>query len=102
MYNNEAHYLKELARARQRTQDDLDEGGPDYDHVIIDALQHLEGAIDQGFKPWEAYNEPMSLYRVAVAAGDYKDIWAESLPQALEEFEKRFPTQVAVSVVKQV
>lgn len=99
MYPNKDYYLKELTRARQRVTDDMNEEGPDYDHVILDALNHLEGAIQEGFTPWNEYDGPAECYHVeAEGASAMVEIWGENLEDALQVFRKEFPRAVPVSV----
>lgn len=101
MYNNKAYYLEQLKRAHKDAEDDLSEGGSDFLHVTLDALGHLEGAIAQGFKPWESYGEPEKCYRVTVKPGVHTDVWAPSLHQAHENFLEDNPKAEIVSIVLQ-
>lgn len=101
MYPNRSYYLKELMRARQRTQDDIGEGGPDYNHVIIDALNHLEGAVKEGFTPWTEYDGPSCCYRFAMRGVEaYVEIWGDSLEEALKAFRHEFPSREIIAVTQ--
>lgn len=102
MYNNKRYYLDQIRKARADAADSLSEAGPDFLHVVLDALRHLEGAIEEGFTPWKDYGEPMNCYRVTAVSGEYKDIWKESLSEAAKKFYEDFPALEIASVVRQI
>jgi hypothetical protein len=82
MYNNKAYYSEQLKRALADAEDRLSEAGPDFLNVVMDALNHMEGAIDEGFKPWEDYGEPMYPFTVVTADNGVFEVWAEDMEDA--------------------
>ncbi len=92
MNRNKEYYLEQLGRARAEAADRLSEGGPDFLHVVSDALEHLEGAIGEGFRPWEDYDGGEHCYRFELeGSAVITDIWENSIDEALQVFRKSLP-----------
>jgi len=98
MYNNEAYYMEQLRKAHAEAEAVLSEDGTDFLHVTIDALSHLEGAIKQGFKPWESYGDPVYAFTVLTVAGSEFQVWAEDMADAIAAAREQYPEAVVCSI----
>jgi uncharacterized protein with gpF-like domain len=98
MYNNEAYYREQLRQAIAEAHDRLSEADLDFLHTAIDAMSHLEGAIANGFKPWEDYGEPVYPFTVTTVDNGAFQVWAEDMADAIAAAREQYPEAAVCSI----